>query len=72
MSRAGSFIEVLYIYGGGATPVKDQLYERLLGTVKALGGADVMFPVLYLDSRYSRFLNRQGLFVIANSMSAKL
>lgn len=72
MSRAGSFVEVLYIYGGGASPVKDQFYDTLLNSVKSLGGEDVMFPVLYLDSRYSRFLNREGLFIIAKAQADRL
>lgn len=72
MSKAGSFVEVLYVYGGGATPVKDQFYDHLLAAVKSLGGEDVMFPVLYLDSRYSRFLNREGLFIIAKNLADKL
>lgn len=72
MSRAGSFVEVLYVYGGGASPVKSQFYDHLLAAVKSLGGEDVMFPVLYLDSRYSRFLNREGLFIIAKSLADKI
>lgn len=72
MSRAGSFVEVLYVYGGGASPVKDQFYDTLLNSVKSLGGEDVMFPVLYLDSRYSRFLNREGLFIIAKAQADRL
>lgn len=72
MSRAGSFVEVLYIYGGGATPVKEQFYDPLLNAVKSLGGEDVMFPVLYLDSRYSRYLNREGLFVIAKNLADRV
>lgn len=72
MTRAGSFIEVLYVYGGGATPVKEQFYDKLLHEVRSLGGEDVMFPVLYLDSRYSRFLNREGLFIIAKNLADKL
>lgn len=54
------------------TPVKDQFYDHLLAAVKSLGGEDVMFPVLYLDSRYSRFLNREGLFIIAKNLADKL
>lgn len=72
MSRAGSFVEVLYVYGGGATPVKEQFYDNLLNCVKSLGGEEVMFPVLYLDSRYSRFLNREGLFIIAKNLADRL
>lgn len=72
MTRAGSFTEVLYVYGGGATPVKDLFYDNLLKAVKGLGGEDVMFPVLYLDSRYSRFLNREGLYIVAKNLADKV
>lgn len=69
MSRAGSYAEVIYVYGGGASPVKEALYKELLGVVRNLGGADMSYPVLYLDSRYSRFLNRQGLYIIAHKVA---
>ena len=72
MSRAGSFVEVLYIYGGGATPIKDVFYDAIINAAKMLGGEDVMFPVLYLDSRYSRYLNREGLYVIAKNLSDRV
>ena len=69
MSRAGAYTEVLYVYGGGASPIKDIFYNSLIDAVKSLGGEDVMFPVLYLDSKYSRFLNRHGLYIIARKMA---
>lgn len=69
MSKAGSYTEVIYVYGGGATPVKEALYPALLEVVKNLGGADMAYPVLYLDSQYSRFLNRQGLYIIADKVA---
>ena len=69
MSRAGAYVEVLYVYGGGASPIKDIFYPALIEAVKSLGGEDVMFPVLYLDSRYSRFLNRHGLYIIARRLA---
>lgn len=65
ISRVGSYTEVVYVYGGGATPVKNELYPLLIGVAKSLGGEDVAYPVLYLDSQYSRHLNREGLYLIA-------
>lgn len=70
LSRVGSYTEVVYVYGGGATPVKEKLYSHLLAAAKNLGGEDVTYPILYLDSRYSRYLNREGLFLIAKKLSA--
>ena len=58
LSQAGATTEVVYVYGGGSGPIKDLLHPALL---KASG--DV--PVLYLDSSYSRHLNREGLYIAA-------
>ncbi|WP_221584747.1 hypothetical protein [Microbacterium sp. G2-8] len=56
LSQSGESTEVVYVYGGGSGPIKDALYPVL---IEAAG--DV--PVLYLDARYSRHLNREGLFL---------
>ncbi|WP_328990400.1 ParM/StbA family protein [Kribbella sp. NBC_01245] len=58
LSQAGATTEVVYVYGGGAGPVREMLHPRLL---QAAG--DV--PVLYLDSSYSRHLNREGMYIAA-------
>src|SRR5690606_37265189 len=60
LSQSGESTEVVYVYGGGSGPIKDELYPEL---IKAAG--DV--PVLYLDARYSRHLNREGLFLAARA-----
>lgn len=65
LSRVGTYTEVVYVYGGGATPVESILYQKLLDSTKTFGGSDIGYPILYLDSEYSRFLNREGLFVTA-------
>ena len=68
LSRVGSYIEVVYVYGGGATPMKEILHPLLVNTSKNFGGDDISYPVLYLDSRYSQYLNRKGLYTIAHKM----
>lgn len=50
--------EVVYVYGGGSGPVKDALYPAILERIKHV-------PVCYLDSEYSRHLNREGLYLAA-------
>lgn len=60
----GGGIEVIYVYGGGATPMKDLLYNELVKKTQTFAGGDV-FPILYLDSQYARNLNREGLYSIA-------
>jgi plasmid segregation protein ParM len=57
-------IKVIYVYGGGATPMKEVLYNKLIEKTKNVSGGDVI-PVLYLDSTYARYLNRAGLFDVA-------
>lgn len=71
MNRIGSYVEVVYVYGGGATPVKNELYPALMEKAQAFGNGEVLYPILYLDSRYSRYLNREGLFVMADKLSNK-
>lgn len=59
-------VDVVYIYGGGATPIKKWLQKDIIEAAKLVGKGELMFPILYLDSRYSRYLNREGLFIIAD------
>ena len=67
ISRVGAYTEVVYVYGGGSGyPVKDVLYPALLEAAKQFGGVDVSYPILYLDSQYSRHLNSEGLFLVAS------
>ena len=68
MNRVGSYTEVVYVYGGGATPVRNELYPALVEKA-SFGNGDVLYPILYLDSRYSRYLNREGLFVMAEKLA---
>lgn len=69
MQASGSYVEVIYVYGGGATAVKDVLYPQLIETSKSYGGSDIAFPILYLDNRYARHLNREGLYLIASQVA---
>ena len=58
LSQAGAMTEVVYVYGGGAGPIRDLLHPALLAAA-----GDI--PVLYLDSGYGRHLNREGLYIAA-------
>ena len=55
-------VDVVFVYGGGATPVKEYLYPQLMDIF-----ADI--PVIYLDSNFSRFLNREGLYAVAEMVA---
>jgi len=65
LERNGAFAEVVYVYGGGATPVQESLYPKLIKSIQRTFGEDAFMPVLYLDSSYSRCLNRDGLYLLA-------
>lgn len=71
MNRTGAQIEVIYVYGGGASPMQRELFPKLLKALQVFDGAEIITPVLYMDSRYSRNLNREGLFAMAEAMAAK-
>lgn len=64
--RVGPMTEVVYVYGGGAAQIKEELYPLLLQKIVGVSQEDVL-PVLYLDS-YSRYLNREGLFMAAQRL----
>ena len=68
MSTVGVATEVVYVYGGGSAPMREQLLPALIAKVQEMtsfGG----FPVLYLDAQYSRNLNRQGLLLAAQTVA---
>lgn len=71
LAVVGAQTEVVYVYGGGSGPIKDELYPALLAKVVEMSGMSDSIPVLYLDARYSRHLNREGLFVAAEAVERK-
>lgn len=66
-SRVGGFIEVIFVFGGGATPLEWSLFEKLQSRVSEFGD-DNLLPIVYLDSNFSRFLNVQGLYQVAQRL----
>lgn len=67
LAVVGATTEVAYVYGGGAGPVKSFLYPALLAKATEMNSED-SFPTLYLDSSYSRHLNREGLFIAVETV----
>lgn len=63
LAKAKLSADAVYVYGGGADPVRAILYPALMEASKLDEG--VYTPVVYLDSSYSRDLNRTGLFMVA-------
>ena len=66
MGRIGKDIDVVYVYGGGATGVNHLMEEALYNRLIALEEKNESSRcILYMDAEYSRFLNRDGLYYIA-------
>lgn len=63
-SKVGGFIEVIFVFGGGATPLEWSLFTKLQERIAEFGD-DNLLPIVYLDSKFSRFLNVQGLYQVA-------
>lgn len=63
-SKVGGFVEVIFVFGGGATPLEWSLFKKLQERTAEFG-ADNLLPIVYLDSKFSRFLNVQGLYQVA-------
>jgi plasmid segregation protein ParM len=61
LKRAGAGTEAVFVYGGGSGPIKEALRPKL----QQIAG-DI--PVLYLDARWSRHLNREGLYLAAQTV----
>ncbi|MFE4834489.1 hypothetical protein ACFRAU_07385 [Arthrobacter sp. NPDC056691] len=69
LRNVGAMTEVAFVYGGGSGPVKGPLYPALMAKVAEMNSIGA-FPVLYLDSSYSRHLNREGLFIAVQTVAA--
>lgn len=63
MNKVQLNVDVVYVYGGGANAMRDSLYPFLIEASKL--DEDTYTPVIWLDSTFSRDLNRNGLFVVA-------
>lgn len=64
LSDVGAITEVSFVYGGGSGPLRAKLHDVLIDTAKDMSSEDT-FPVMYLDAKYSRKLNREGLMIAA-------
>lgn len=62
--KVGARTDAIYVYGGGANNVRAALYPQLVKAVTYDDG-NQSIPVIYLDSSFSRDLNRNGLFQVA-------
>lgn len=63
-ARVGTFTEVIFVFGGGASPLEHAFFTALQERVSEFG-SDTLLPIVYLDSKFSRYLNVQGLYQVA-------
>lgn len=63
LNRVKLNADVVYVYGGGANSVRNILWPALVEASKL--DDDIYTPVIYLNSAYSRDLNRNGLYMVA-------
>jgi len=63
MAEVGRDTEVVYVFGGGSGSVRSSLHPKLLEVIPE------GIPVLFLDPRYSRHLNREGLLIAATMVA---
>lgn len=61
----GSFVEAIFVSGGGATPLEPWLFDKLQDLIASYG-PEQLVPIIYLDSTYSRYLNATGLYSVLN------
>lgn len=60
-TTVGSFVEAIFVSGGGASPLEPWLFKKLKDLIASYG-VEQLVPIVYLDSSYSRFLNATGLY----------
>lgn len=65
-SRIKLDLDVIYVYGGGASAMYDALYPVLVHQATFDDGLTT--PIIWLDSSYSRDLNRNGLYLLAKTI----
>lgn len=64
-NRVGGFIDVIFVYGGGAGPLEKALFDKINHRIEQSNLMEGALPIVYLDSGYSRYLNVQGLVALA-------
>ena len=68
VDKVGLTTEIVYLFGGGATAIHESLMKTLNERSVKFGGTEALLPVLCLASEYSRYLNRDGLYLVADML----
>lgn len=64
-NKVGGFIDVIFVYGGGAGPLEQALFDKINERIEQSNLMSGKLPIVYLDAGYSRYLNLQGLVTLA-------
>lgn len=63
VKKIGALNDVTYVYGGGASALRYDLYSLLVASSQKYGNS----PVIYFDKSSCQKLNKEGLYVIADA-----
>lgn len=67
MRRAGSNIELVYVYGGGSIPLQEtNMRERLATKLNSFSG-EFDIPIVWISADRARVLNREGLQLVVKN-----
>jgi len=69
IGNIGDFLDVIYVYGGGAEGLHDAFYPEIVEISKEIG-KNISIPVLYMRGEYARLLNQHGLYKLAENLAA--
>lgn len=69
MRLAGAKTELIFVYGGGSIPMRQQshLREKLVEKLRKFNGGDDI-PVIWVDPKYAQTLNEAGLELVLQAL----
>lgn len=62
-----SGVDVIFVYGGGASPLEPYLRYRLQEKTKAFVSTGI--PVIFIDAKYAQYLNEMGLDLMLTTIN---
>lgn len=68
LRKSSSSVSVIFVYGGGSTPMEPYLREVLMEKTKAFTGGDGI-PVVFVPEEYAQDMNERGLRIILDVAS---
>ena len=70
MRTTGAQTELVFVYGGGATPMLSQshLREKLAAKLRNFNGGDDL-PIIWINPEYAQVMNMEGLKLILTAIT---